>query len=274
LPRWKSTAPGRSSYFLRPLGLVVRLELLGRVVVHVGPPNPLLACWCELRCRNRLSSSCATSLMRFLPPVAIRRRSGSRKVAHAEFAAVSRIPAPRRDARGCHVTRSFILSIEVQALDRRVIAAVGAHPSVRSVELVGSLAEGRATHRSDWDFLVDVEAFTAVANDLTALCVPLQPIAQQRDRLSSRFCWMLTLPGPTKVDPDFANEPHQLEPPWKPTRENLPAIDLHFWDWTLWLGGKEAAAREISSRRSWTSCTSTSSHRSACVRDRGRCLQR
>src|SRR4029450_1023660 len=34
------------------------------------------------------------------------------------------------------------------------------------------------------------------------------------------------------------DEPHPIEPPWEPSSENLEAIDAHFWDWALWLGGK------------------------------------
>jgi hypothetical protein len=132
----------------------------------------------------------------------------------------------------------------VSSLDQRVIAAVGGHPSVRSVQLVGSRAEGGATARSDWDFLVDAADFQAVAADLGALCAPLHPIGQQWDRLSSHYCWMLMLRGPTKVDLIFAYQPHEQEPPWKPNPKNLAAIDLHFWDWSLWLGGKEAAGKE------------------------------
>ena len=40
---------------------------------------------------------------------------------------------------------------------------VGAHPSVRSVQLVGSRAEGRATARSDWDFLIGTHDFSHVS---------------------------------------------------------------------------------------------------------------
>jgi hypothetical protein len=96
----------------------------------------------------------------------------------------------------------------------------------------------------DWDFLIDADNFAAVAADLPALCAPLDPIAQQWDRLSFRYCWMLILRGPTKIDLIFGDQPHQQQPPWEPIRDNLTAIDRDFWDWTLWLAGKEAAGQE------------------------------
>jgi hypothetical protein len=123
------------------------------------------------------------------------------------------------------------------------MSAVGRHPAVRSISLAGSRAEGRATERSDWDFVVAADDFPALAVDLPGLCAPLAPIAMQWDRLSPHQCWMLMLRGPTKIDLLFPDEPHELEPPWEPTRENLSGIDDHFWDWTLWLRSKEAAGR-------------------------------
>ena len=52
---------------------------------------------------------------------------------------------------------------------------------------------------------------------------------------------MLMLRGPVKVDLIFVDEPHTGESPWQPSRDNLAGIDAHFWDWMLWLKGKEAA---------------------------------
>jgi hypothetical protein len=128
-------------------------------------------------------------------------------------------------------------------LDRQVTSAIGRHPAVRSIGLVGSRAEGRATEYSDWDFVVTTDDFPALARDLPELSAALAPIAVQWDRLSPHQCWMLVLPGPTKVDLIFPDEPHVLEPPWAPTRENLAAIDRHFWDWALWLRSKEESGR-------------------------------
>ena len=120
------------------------------------------------------------------------------------------------------------------------VELVAAHPAVRRISFVGSRAEGRASELSDWDFLVEADDFDALAEALPALLSPLEPLAQQWDRLSREQCWMLIVPGPAKVDLIFPGEPHKLEPPWQPSADNLAAIDAHFWDWMLWLNAKEA----------------------------------
>jgi hypothetical protein len=114
---------------------------------------------------------------------------------------------------------------------------------VEGAELVGSRAEGRANERSDWDFRVVTDAFERLAPALPGLLAPLEPIAQQWDRLSEQPCWMLMLRGPVKIDLIFAEEVQEPGPPWTPTRQNLTDIDAHFWDWILWLGSKEAAGK-------------------------------
>jgi len=120
----------------------------------------------------------------------------------------------------------------------RVIQTI--QPHVRSIALVGSRAEGRATDLSDWDFRVETDDFEALAPTLPELVVPLNPLARQWDRLSREQCFMLILHGPVKVDLIFPDEAHTDEPPWRPSRDNLAAIDAHFWDWILWLRSKEA----------------------------------
>ena len=128
-------------------------------------------------------------------------------------------------------------------LPERIVAAVEPHPAVRSIVLVGSRADGRAREESDWDFRVETSDFAALAEALPELLAPLGPLAQQWDRLSREWCWMLILRGPAKVDLIFPDEPHAEEPPWEPRAENLEAIDAHFWDWMLWLRGKEAGGK-------------------------------
>ena len=124
-----------------------------------------------------------------------------------------------------------------------MVAVVGASPLVRSIEFVGSRAEGRATPLSDWDFAVEADDFGALARQLPCVVEPLAPLAQQWDPLSTTdTCYMLMLPGAVKVDLIF-DRPHEPEPPWTVSDETLPRIDHHFWDWTLWLGGKQAAGR-------------------------------
>ena len=130
-------------------------------------------------------------------------------------------------------------------LDRRLDSAASAlecHPHVSRVSLGGSRARGDANELSDWDFEVEVDDFRSVAADLQELVAPLEPLAQQWDRLSDHQCYMLTLRGPAKVDFLFA-ESHEHEPPWRAGPETLAAIDRHFWDWTLWLASKERAGR-------------------------------
>ncbi len=128
-------------------------------------------------------------------------------------------------------------------LAERIVASVAPHPAVHSIRLVGSRAEGRAHELSDWDFRVEARDFAALADALPHLLSRLDPLAQQWDRLSPEYCWMLIVRGPAKVDLIFPDEPHTEEPPWEPNRENLDAIDAHFWDWTLWLRGKEAGGK-------------------------------
>jgi hypothetical protein len=130
----------------------------------------------------------------------------------------------------------------------RAIEAVGCHPSVRAVRLVGSRAAGTATAFSDWDFAIETDNFDAVARDIGGLLVPLDPLTQQWDPLSETWCWMAILRGPAKLDFIFA-EPHSGEPPWQPRRANLAAIDCHFWDWALWLKSKQAHANAELVRR-------------------------
>jgi nucleotidyltransferase-like protein len=120
-----------------------------------------------------------------------------------------------------------------------VIRCVGRHPAVGAIRLVGSRAEGRATERSDWDFAVETDDFAAVALALPGLCHPLDPLAQQWDRLSDHPCYMLVLAGPVKVDLIFVSQRHEHELPWIPSRDNLDKIDAHFWDWMLWLRSKD-----------------------------------
>ena len=121
----------------------------------------------------------------------------------------------------------------------RIIASVAPDPTIRSIQLVGSRADGTATEFSDWDFRVEANYFAAASKALPALLAPVKPLAQQWDRLSPEWCWMLIVRGPAKVDLIFPEEPHSNEPPWEPDHANLEAIEAHFWDWMLWLRGKQ-----------------------------------
>jgi predicted nucleotidyltransferase len=125
----------------------------------------------------------------------------------------------------------------------RVTAVLAPQPDVRRVELVGSRARGEATALSDWDFHVDTTQGAKLAGELPGLVAALEPLAAQWDRLTERATYMLMLPGAVKVDLFPGDERRALEPPWRPAPSNLAAIDAHFWDWSLWLGGKVLAGK-------------------------------
>jgi hypothetical protein len=118
------------------------------------------------------------------------------------------------------------------------------HPAVRGVELVGSRADGSPTPLSDWDFIVVTDRFDDVARALPSLVTPLDPLAQQWDRISDYPCYMLMLSGPVKVDLIFPGEPYESLPPWTVTPDTLDRIDQHFWDWILWLASKREKGQD------------------------------
>ena len=84
----------------------------------------------------------------------------------------------------------------------------------------------------------------AAAEALPALVLPLDPLVAQWDRLSEECaCHMLILRDGVKVD-FMLDRPPQLEPPWEVRPDTLAALDGHFWDWILWLGGKQLRGRQ------------------------------
>jgi len=117
------------------------------------------------------------------------------------------------------------------------------------IDIVGSRARGEETALSDWDFRIDTTNAAALARELPALVEPLEPLAAQWDRLTERSTYMLMLPGAVKVDLFPGDELRAIQPPWEPTPSNLVAIDAHFWDWALWLGGKVLAELELTGER-------------------------
>ena len=79
---------------------------------------------------------------------------------------------------------------------------------------------------------------------LPTLVAPLEPVVEQWDRLSEEASYyMLLLPDGVKVDLVF-DVPPVLEPPWDVSAETLRGIDAHFWDWILWLGGKQLGGND------------------------------
>ena len=125
----------------------------------------------------------------------------------------------------------------------RVTEVLAPSPQVVRVDLVGSRARGEETALSDWDFRIDTTNGAALARELPTLVEPLEPLAAQWDRLTERATYMLMLPGAVKIDLFPGDELRAIQPPWEPTPSNLVAIDAHFWDWALWLGGKVLAEK-------------------------------
>ncbi len=112
------------------------------------------------------------------------------------------------------------------------------HPAVRRVQLVGSRQRGEPNVLSDWDFLVETDDPGGLRRELPGVVRDLTPIAAQWDRLSERWSYMLILRGGVKVDIELVGTKQDDEPPWEMSLQTLPGIDLHFWDWILWLGSK------------------------------------
>ena len=123
-------------------------------------------------------------------------------------------------------------------IDGAVRAALAAEPAITSVDLVGSRARDDAGEYSDWDFKVQTTDFTRVADRMPDLTAPMKPLGSLWDPLSEHWCYMLMLPGPTKIDFIF-DEAHKAEPPWTTSPNNAGRIDSHFWDWIWWLASKD-----------------------------------
>jgi hypothetical protein len=131
-----------------------------------------------------------------------------------------------------------------------VMAALRVDPDVRSVALVGSRSVGTATKLSDWDYRISSSTPVAVAHRLPYLVRPLRPLAQLWDPLATSPAYMLIMAeaaGPlvAKIDLllDLRERRRSAGPP-AVTAANLPGIDMHFWDWNLWLGSKRLRGAE------------------------------
>src|SRR5438093_1239328 len=100
-----------------------------------------------------------------------------------------------------------------------VAAALARHPAVDSVRQSGSRAGGTPTVLSDWDFEVQTNDFSAVAEALPELVAPLNPLAQQWDPLAQRRTYMLLFPGPAKSTSSSLSGKRQAPPGrWTPPR--------------------------------------------------------
>lgn len=126
------------------------------------------------------------------------------------------------------------------SLHATIVAALTAHPAVQAARPVGSRAGGRPTALSDWDVEVETDLPAALRAALPDLLAHLRPLAAGWDPNGERPTYMLLLDGPFKVDVILAS---QRQPaagrPHRVSAATLPRIDHHFWDWTLWLAGKQ-----------------------------------
>ena len=123
------------------------------------------------------------------------------------------------------------------------IGLVAGHPAVTSVKFAGSRSRGTHEQLSDWDFAVETSDFEALARDLPALVAPLEPLGQQWEPLGHFPAYQVLLRGPTKIEYLFLDRSQDPLPPLKPSRDTLPAINTHFWDWIWWLTTKASIGR-------------------------------
>jgi hypothetical protein len=109
--------------------------------------------------------------------------------------------------------------------------------SVTSVTLGGSRELDRATELSDWDLSLegDPEAMMVHVPDVIA---SFGPLAAFWEPLAEEAGYMVVMNGPIKVDVFPTGARRRIQPPWVLSAETLVRIDGHFWDWSLWLGGK------------------------------------
>ena len=132
----------------------------------------------------------------------------------------------------------------MERLDELIQTTLTRHPLVDAVKLTGSRANESALSLSDWDFEVETSDFESLKEDLPELTASLATLAQFWDPYSERANYILLLRGPVKVDLIFSDQPWQQAGPWQVNADTLPAIDRHFWDWTLWLAAKQQRGDE------------------------------
>ena len=108
---------------------------------------------------------------------------------------------------------------------------------VAAVVLGGSRARGAATELSDWDIYLEGDPGAMMA-EIPALVASLEPLAAFWEPLSEQAGYMVVMDGPIKVDLFPIGASRAIQRPWLLRADTLTAIDAHFWDWTLWLGGK------------------------------------
>jgi hypothetical protein len=69
------------------------------------------------------------------------------------------------------------------------------------------------------------------------------PLGQQWEPLGHFPVYQVLLRGPTKIEYLFLSRSQDPQPPLEPSRDTLPAINTHFWDWIWWLITKASIGR-------------------------------
>jgi Nucleotidyltransferase domain len=115
--------------------------------------------------------------------------------------------------------------------------ALGRSEVVSSVVLGGSRARDLATELSDWDLYVQGDP-EGMVEEIPPLVASFGPLAAFWEPLAEEAGYMVVMDDPIKVDIFPLGATREIQPPWVLAADTLPSIDAHFWDWTLWLGGK------------------------------------
>ena len=130
----------------------------------------------------------------------------------------------------------MILS-EAPEIVRLVWSALESSEGVDGLSLGGSRAKGYATELSDWDLFVEGHP-DRLMSEIPDIIAAFGPLAAFWEPLSEQAAYMTVMDGPVKIDLFPKGGVRAIQPPWVLRREALGAIDGHFWDWMLWLGGK------------------------------------
>ena len=76
------------------------------------------------------------------------------------------------------------------------------------------------------------------------LVAALESVGTQWEPVGHFPVYQVMLRGPTKVEYLFLDHQQDRRPPLEPSKDTLPAIDTHFWDWIWWIGTKAAVGRD------------------------------
>jgi hypothetical protein len=120
---------------------------------------------------------------------------------------------------------------------RAIREALARCEAVTSVALGGSRARGAATALSDWDLYLAGDP-GGMIEEIPPLVASVGPLAAFWEPLAEAAGSMVVMSGPTKIDLFPMGATRTIQPPWVASADTIAAMDAHFWDWTLWLGGK------------------------------------